>query len=163
MDTSDEYQLNETPFLGQEVAQTVPTQSTVNAEPTAPERASQIIEDAEKAKAVMSGIKGKLPDSNIALMDQDYQMIDSHVEESLRRKILNFEYVDLSKLLNHNKPRDEECKMEFISKNSMTFLSPVTDRDNLAISSYGCWEQAFSLLEYFNVQVPLQSNWTTPV
>ena len=41
-------------------------------------------------------------------MDEDYQMIDAHVEESLKRKIQCFEYIDLAKLMTKNKANGED-------------------------------------------------------
>ena len=41
-------------------------------------------------------------------MDQDYQMIDTHVDESIKRKIQNFEYIDFSKLVSRNRMSREE-------------------------------------------------------
>ena len=37
--------------------------------------------------------------TSVASMDEDYQMIDSHIDENLKKKIWNLEYVDFSKLL----------------------------------------------------------------
>ena len=80
-------------------------------------------------------------------IDQDYQMIDSHVEESLRNKVQGFEYVDFSKLLPRSKGcRDEDGqRLEIINKNGVSYLSPVEDRDVTSINSYFKWEQAFRI------------------
>ena len=83
-------------------------------------------------------------------MDNNYQMIDSHIDDSLRKKIVNFEFIDFSKLLVRNRTlREDDQRLEIVNRNGMTFLSPVSERDNLQISSYGRWEQAFRV--YSNV------------
>ena len=107
-------------------------------------RAEEVIRESEKSKARVHGLSGK--DSyDINMIDIDYQMIDAHVDEGLCRKILNFEYVDLSRLLAKNKGnREEDHRLEFVTKNGATFLSPVADHESsVAISNYTKWEQAF--------------------
>ena len=87
-------------------------------EKTVEEHADELVREAERLKAKALGIEGNnlLTDNNISnipslrntqnvnivLIDNDYQMIDAHVDEGLRKKILAFEYVDLNKLLNKN-------------------------------------------------------------
>ena len=77
-------------------------------------------------------------------MDHDYHMIDNHIDEAMKKKILEFEYVDFSKLLPHNRSlhEDDQC-LEIVNRNGMTFLSPVSDRDNVGIISFAKWDQAF--------------------
>ena len=55
------------------------------------------IRESERNKATMLQVPGK--QDNILSIDNDYQMIDAHIDEGMRKCILNFEYVDLSKLL----------------------------------------------------------------
>ena len=89
---------------------------------------------------------------SVAKMDEDYQMIDAHKEPSLKAKIQNFEYIDLSKLITRNRSggvREEESHFEFIHKNGQTFLSLLSERDYTQISSYPKWEQAFRI--YSNI------------
>ena len=83
--------------------------------------------------------------ASVLQIDQDYQMVDSHVEEGLKHKIQAFEYVDFAKLISRSKfCRDEDGqRLEIINKNGVSFLSPVSGRDNLAVNSYFRWEQAF--------------------
>ena len=88
------------------------------------EHADQLLLDAEQSKARMLEIEGKdlqvLPNiQNIALMDNNYQIIDAHVEEGLKRKILNFEYVYFSHLLPKNKAREDEGRLEFVTKKGL--------------------------------------------
>ena len=73
-------------------------------------------------------MKGESWQVNIALIDQDYQMIDAHIDEALRKKILNNEYIDFSKLMvNSRSYRDEEGgqRMEIVNRNGQTYLAPV--------------------------------------
>ena len=48
---------------------------------------------------------------NVLDMDNDYQMINSHIDESIKVKIQNYEYIDFGKLINRMKMlRDERTK-----------------------------------------------------
>ena len=66
-----------------------------------------MIRNSERSKARMFDVEGRSlqpPQSlqqlqNVALIDNDYEMIDSHIDESLRKRILSFEYVDFNTLL----------------------------------------------------------------
>ena len=81
---------------------------------------------------------------DIAMIDNDYQMLDLHVDKGICNKIVNFEYVDFGKLLNKSKfGKEEEGRPEFVTKNGATFLAPAADKDNLQINSYIRWEQAY--------------------
>ena len=118
------------------------------------QQAAELIRDAEKSKVRLFEVPGKM-DLNttqpisIASIDEDYQMIDSHIDEATQHKIVAFEYVDFCKLIPKNKTlRDDEQCMEMVSRNGMTYFAPV-DRDTIQISSYGKWEQAFRV--YSNI------------
>ena len=93
------------------------------------------------------------PNKPVASIDEDYQMIDAHVDDALKKRVINFDYIDLAKLLNKNRGMDSEShnqRLEIVSKNGMTYLSPVADKDNgQTISSYSKWEQAFRV--YSNI------------
>ena len=84
-------------------------------------------------------------------MDEDYQMIDSHLDDNLRDKILKWEYVDFSKLIPKSKGgwEEEHQRLEIINKNGVSFLSLVSERESVQITSYSKWEQAFRI--YSNV------------
>ena len=97
----------------------------------------------------MFEVPGKV---NISQIDEDYQMIDAHIDEGMKKKIQALEYVDLAKLLvknGHYSRDDEGQRLEIINKNGQSFLSPVSDRDNLSINTYNRWEQAFRI--YSNI------------
>ena len=84
-----------------------------------------------------------------SIIDEDYQMIDKHLDNSLRAHIQSFEFIDFSKLLVKNRfMRDDKQRLEIINKNGLSYLSPISD-SNTAINSYNKWEQAFRV--YSNI------------
>ena len=104
--------------------------------------------EAEMSRARIFEVEGKDISviNHIVQIDNDYQMIDAHIDEVLRKKILNLEYIELGKLLPCGRGREEEQKLEFVTKNDVTYLSPVGERDSgLQITSYFKWEQAFRI------------------
>ena len=78
-------------------------------------------------------------------------MLDSHVDKTLHKKILAFEYVDFGKLLPKVRQVKEEegQRLEIVNRNGISFLSPVADRETTAVSHYNKWEQAFRI--YSNI------------
>ena len=78
-----------------------------------------MVKAAEKARAWMFDVPGKdvglefnqpqmVITQNIAQMDEDYQMIDTHIEENMKCKIQNFEFVDFSKLISKSRTQKED-------------------------------------------------------
>ena len=118
-------------------------------------QADQMIKEAEKARARVYDMPGNMNlinSINVAQIDEDYQMIDAHVDDSFKKKIANFEYVDFSKLIVHHRTiREDESqqRLEIITRNGMTFFEPAADKDALQVSSYSRWEQAFRV--YSNI------------
>ena len=114
-----------------------------------------MIREAEKSRARINEIPGKVDlnmsclNVNVASINEDYQMIDTHVDDNMRKKIINFEFVDFSKLVIKYKPIHEDenrQRLEIVSKDGMSFLSPVPDREgHMTINSYSHWEQTFSV------------------
>ena len=111
-----------------------------------------MVRNAEKLKARVYDMPGRdfsnntttsLGMLNLLAIDNDYQMVDTHVDENLKKKILNFEYVDFAKLLRNRGQHDEETRLEFVNRNAITFLSPASDRDSQQVTSHGHWKQAF--------------------
>ena len=166
MDTSDE--LNKSCIMvSKQNVDIIPDSETTGKEEnargpvkiTAQQNADQAIRDAESAKATMFNVPGEFManlgrlNANATLIDQDYQMIDSHIDENLRKKIVNFEFVKFSKLIpNHRTARGDDStgqRLEIVNHNGQSFLSPVAERERVNISSYGRWEQAFKV--YSNV------------
>ena len=154
MDISDETDANSNLIADPMGAQQLNAGATVavagpsnkTSEKTAEEQVNQIILDAEISKAKMLQVPGRVNYNSILEMDNNYQMIDAHIDEVLKNKILNFEFIDFSKLLTKNKGlRDDDQRMEIVSRNGMTYLTLVSDKDCLQISHYGRWEQAFRI------------------
>ena len=142
MDTSDESDV-----LNGQFSIPDPQEVANKPEKTLEGKADDMIREAEKSRVRLYDVPGKLNLANqdIQAMDNKYQMIDAHVDDSMKRKIINYEFVGLSKLLPKNKSWDGDHRLEIVNKNGMTFLSPIADRDNMQISSYNRWEQAFRI------------------
>ena len=62
---------------------------------TPEDHAGKIIHDAEKSKAHMYEVSGR--SVSIAKIDEDYQMINAHIDDALRRKVQGLEFVDFRK------------------------------------------------------------------
>ena len=79
-----------------------------------------------------------------ATVDENYLVIWAHVDPSLQLKIINNEYIDFARLVPKNKmSRDQDHKMELISKGGYTYFFPVSEHETANISSFSKWEQAF--------------------
>ena len=128
------------------------------------EEADKFIKEVERSKARLYKVPGKVFDHkqvlyfelqqpsnlmNVAQIDEDYQMIDAHLDEGTKQKIQAFEYVDFSKLISKGKLNTDDQRMEIVNHNGMTYLLPISDREIVSISSYNKWEQAFRV--YSNV------------
>ena len=77
-------------------------------------------------------------------VDQDYVVVGNFVEDSVRQRIENGEYINFVHLL----PRDrlaleEDNRMEKINKNGKTYFVPTVDLETGGISKFSRWEQAF--------------------
>ena len=126
------------------------------------ERSQQVIREAEASKARLFATKGTYSNVNnpnwgslnemrnvkgtkASDVDDKYLVIRSHVDVSIQQKIINNEYVDFAKLLPRNRfgNRDEETRLELVTHEGATYFVPANDKDNLAIMSFGHWEQAF--------------------
>ena len=134
-------------------------------EELAKKRADDLVRQAEAGKAKILEVAGKDPfltnrsqheandlrsgrvfmnDHHPALIDEDYLVVGNHVEENIRERIENGEYVDFARLL----PRDrllmeEDNRMEIVNRNGKTFFVPATDQDTNSITNFSRWEQAF--------------------
>ena len=83
------------------------------------------------------------------IVDDQYALVSTHIDEATRAKIIDGQYVDFSKLIPQDKVRcEEEKRMEFVNKNGQTYLMPVSERDTVSILSFHKWEQAFSKTTY---------------
>ena len=70
-------------------------------DPTPEDHAHELIREAEGRKAKMYPTTGESIDQihSIVKIDQDYQLVGSHIDQQTRDKIIRGEYVDFSKLL----------------------------------------------------------------
>ena len=76
------------------------------------------------------------------LVDEEYMMVGSHLEESIRDKIITGKYIDFAKLIPRDRIQDvEDGTMKMIVRNGQTLYIPY--RDDSPISSFSKWEQAF--------------------
>ena len=65
-----------------------------------------------------------------AVVDENYVIIGGHLDENLRNKILNHEYVDFARLLPKDRlQREEDHRMEIVNRNGARFFVPVSDRE----------------------------------
>ena len=120
---------------------------------TAMGAADKVLIKAEKYKAALAAPKGMVPiDDRIKLLrhlddDDDFFHVSCHIDNNLKTKIQNGEYIDLERLL----PRDrsgvlegnhsEESVLELVSKGGQTYFAPAKDRAK--ITSVHKWDQAF--------------------
>ena len=83
-------------------------------------------------------------------VDEQYRLMGTHIDQTLKAKILNFEYVDFARLLPKDRitKEDDHC-MELISRGGSTFFVLVSDRETSGITSFSRWEQAFRI--YSNI------------
>ena len=68
-------------------------------------------------------------------MDESYLVVGNYIEEGLRSRIENGEYVDFARLL----PRDRDNRMELVNKNGHTYFVPASNQgssDNAIISNF---------------------------
>ena len=119
----------------------------------------------------MADVPGKSPKNNIfdinselvhsMMVDQNYLMVAAYVDENLRMKIVNGEYVDFARLLPHDRVTvEEDHRMELVNCGGQACYMPVADREiqNNSISSFNKWEQAFRVFtDIYSRQYPNQS------
>ena len=91
---------------------------------------------------------GGTANQHSSVVDENYIVVGSHIDPSLRDKIKRGEYVDFSRLLPKEKSHTDESRLELIHKGGQAFFVPA-DRDGNNISSFYKWEQAFRV--YSNV------------
>ena len=75
--------------------------------------------------------------------DDEYFHLTCHVDNSMKEKIENGEFIELEKLLPRKKGTADN-RFEWINKDGMTFLSPVGDRGE-KITNIRRWDQAFRI------------------
>ena len=79
------------------------------------------------------------------MVDENYSVVASHVDDATYRKIVSHEYVNFSKLIAKDKVMEEERGVELVPifKAGKTVFAPTHERDSTVISSFSKWEQAF--------------------
>ena len=114
-----------------------------------------MIRDAERLKARVYQAPGKTNENQQVqhfertkvfshLLDDDYMMVASHIEDSLIKKIEVGGYVDFAKLLPKDRVMNEEdTRMEMINKGGLSFWVPISDREKVSINSLDRWDSAF--------------------
>ena len=86
-----------------------------------------VIKQAEQSKARMFEVPGRNLSNSLPVdvnqIDQDYQMIDSHIDKTIKKKIQSYEYIDFSKLVSRSKmfKEEESQRLEIISRNGISF------------------------------------------
>ena len=119
-------------------------------------RAEQMIREAEKSKARIHEVSGRIElplqyDFDItknyvhsSMVDEEYMLITAHVDEGTKRRIISHKYVDFSRLLARDRIlMEEDHRMEMVSREGRTYFVPVQDRDVSNIGTFSKWEQAF--------------------
>ena len=113
------------------------------------EKARDMVKQAEQSKVKMLKVPGKtkFKDEGLlhsVLVDDQYKLLSTHIDEQTRRKICQGEYVDFSKLIPKDKVYvDDDKRMEIVNKNGMSYFVPVSEREGTTISGFYRWEQAF--------------------
>ena len=118
-----------------------------NRQPTPEEMALQQIREAELAKTKMfppTGEEDSIPFELIARVNQDYEIVGNHLDETVQNCIIKGQYIDFGKLL----PKDrilvkEDGHLELTVKNGKTFWSPISEV--VSINCFNHWEQAFHI------------------
>ena len=129
-----------------------------NKRPNLHQRTEQLVRDVENAKAKMLNVPGKdmgidLRNFNRSLayshlVDDDYHMVASHLEEGLVKKIETGKYVDFGKLLPKDKVQvEEDHRMEIVNKGRFTYWVPLSDCDKTSINSLDRWDAAFRVYQ----------------
>ena len=81
------------------------------------------------------------------MVDQDYLMVAAHIDEGIKRKVINGEYVDFARLLPRDRVESQDNKrMELVVKDGQVWYEPVSrisQNGSSGINSYIKWEQAF--------------------
>ena len=152
-----------TPRVRSEVTRVAPR----NEPSSRPEdRADDLIRQAELAKARIFEVPGNVPQSqyrskpnyneliHAVLVDESYSSIDAHVDESVKRKIANHEYIDFARLIPRGRGQsieeEEQGMQQIVSKDGFIFCLPANKRlnDATAINSIHRWEQAFRIFAH---------------
>ena len=120
------------------------------------EKAARLLKESEQSKARIYEVAGKEtnsvaanltnlgPQLHAVIVDESYRLVASHLDESLRKKIINQEFVEFAKLLPAKRGSETEQLMRLVNKGGQAFYSPIVDR-SAQINCYAKWEQAFRI------------------
>ena len=91
-----------------------------------------------------TGEEDSIPFELIARVNQDYEIVGNHLDETVQNCIIKGQYIDFGKLL----PKDrilvkEDGHLELTVKNVKTFWSPISEV--VSINCFNHWEQAFHI------------------
>ena len=122
--------------------------------PTAHDRASELIKEAELCKAWMLDLPGKhkhkhinSPSSELlhsVVVDENYKVVASHIDWVTHNKIEKGEYVDFAKLIPSDRVMcEDDNKLQLVVKDGKIFHVPNNSGDSGGITSIQRWEQAF--------------------
>ena len=115
-------------------------------------KAELMVHDAEAARTRIVEVSGRWPDNDknkqivyhSVLLDEDYLIVGSNIDDSIKKKVANGEYIDFAKLLTKDRiSSEEDTCMEMVNRGGMSFWVPISDRESISINNYGKWEQAF--------------------
>ena len=137
------------------------------------ERANKVVKDAKAAKVRVYEVSGMIDNKLNKLraecgamvgirlsVDDDYLLVASHVDETIKQKIVNHEYVDFSKLLRWDRTNygdDEDGqgqRMLMVNKGGMSYWILAFDKSS-SINSFTRWDQAFRIfLDVYTSRFP---------
>ena len=124
-------------------------------------RSDQMIKDAEGVRSRMVSAPGRssleVGKNQIASnavsttsVDDNYMAVGGHIDSVLEEKIINFEYVDFSRLIPKDKiTKVEDHRFELVVRGGSTFFAPVSEHETTSIANFSCLKQAFRI--YSNI------------
>ena len=94
----------------------------------------------------VGGDNGNMTHSRSTDVDDNYLAIGGHIDHALQQRIIDFEYIDFSRLLPKDRiSKAEDHRYELVVRGGSTFFAPVSDRDATTITNFSKWEQVFRI------------------
>ena len=114
-------------------------------------QAEQFVIDAEKFYAAVEAPRGKITQTVNNLVERDYLIVDDdeyfhlacHVDSGLKKKIELGKFIELERLLPKRRSTCDEGRLEWVTKDGLTFLAPIQDGRDQKITNVRHWDQAF--------------------
>ena len=143
-------------------------QRSILPQPIEMSRGENMVCKAEASRACILGTKGNdssklennlfnqlvIKDSYLTIADENYMVVGAHLDQTLHSRIVNHEYVDFAKLLPRGKvTKEEDHRMELVSKGGATYFVPVSDCENTGISNFSKWQQAFRVFSNIYMRI----------